>query len=125
MITTTLLLINWGNAFIVVGIGFGTVFIILIALVILLNFWNKMSIFATNSQQKKKVKTSTQNRLTGSSQQGSAPEEAIVAIAMALHSCFEEIHDVESNIITINTEEQHASPWNLKNYDTNNITTRR
>ena len=119
MITTTLLLINWDNAFIVVGIGFGTVFIILIALVTLLNFWNKMSIVATNSQQKKK------NKETVSTQQGSVPEEVFAAIAMALHSCFEEIHDEESNIITMNAEDQHASPWSLKNYDMNNLITNR
>ena len=128
MITTTLLLINWGNALIVVGIGFGTVFIILVALVILLNFWSKMSIITANNQQKKKNKKaeiSDKNKSTGSVRQSSAPEEVFVAIAMALHSYFEETHDIESNIITMNMGEQHTSRWSLKNYDMNNLTTKR
>ena len=125
MITTTLLLINWGNAFIVVGMGFGTVFIILIALVMLLNFWNKVSTVAANSQTKNKEVKISPPKSTVSTQQGSANDEVIVAIAMALHSCLEEVHDVESNIITIRTEEQHTSPWVLKNYDMNNVMTKR
>ena len=128
MITTTLLLINWGNAFIVVGIGFGAVFIILVALVMLLNLWSKMSVIVANSQQQKKNKQaeiSGKNKSTGSARQSSAPEEVFVAIAMALHSCFEETHDIESNIITMNTEEQQTSRWALKNYDMNNLTTKR
>jgi Na+-transporting methylmalonyl-CoA/oxaloacetate decarboxylase gamma subunit len=39
-----------------------------------------------------------------------------VAIAMALYMYFNELHDNESNIITIQTAPKQYSPWNSKIY---------
>jgi hypothetical protein len=40
----------------------------------------------------------------------------IVAIAMALHKFYDEVHDNESNVITIKRIERRYSPWSSKIY---------
>ncbi|MDP4239428.1 MAG: hypothetical protein Q8904_08170 [Bacteroidota bacterium] len=44
----------------------------------------------------------------------------VVAIAMALHLYYGEVHDNESNVITIKRIERRYSPWSSKIYGTNN-----
>ena len=43
------------------------------------------------------------------------------AIATAMHLYFNEVHDVESNVITINKIERRYSPWNAKIFGLNNL----
>jgi len=51
---------------------------------------------------------------------GEIPTTDIVAIAMALHLYYDEVHDDESNVITIKRIERRYSPWSSKIYGTNN-----
>ena len=44
------------------------------------------------------------------------PSNDIVAIAMALHLFYDEVHDNESNVITIKRIERRYSPWSSKIY---------
>ena len=44
------------------------------------------------------------------------PNGDIVAIAMALHLYYDEVHDNESNVITIKRIERRYSPWSSKIY---------
>jgi glutaconyl-CoA/methylmalonyl-CoA decarboxylase subunit delta len=44
----------------------------------------------------------------------------MVAIAMALALYTEDVHDNESNVITIKRIERRYSPWSSKIYGTNN-----
>jgi hypothetical protein len=48
------------------------------------------------------------------------PSGDIVAIAMALHFFYDEVHDTESNVITIKRIERRYSPWSSKIYGINN-----
>jgi hypothetical protein len=48
------------------------------------------------------------------------PNNDIVAIAMAMHLYFDEVHDDESNVITIKRIERRYSPWSSKIYGVNN-----
>jgi len=54
------------------------------------------------------------------SKRGEIPSADIVAIAMALHLFYDEVHDNESNIITIKRIERRYSPWSSKIYGINN-----
>lgn len=45
----------------------------------------------------------------------------VVAISMALHLFFDEVHDDESNVITIKRIERRYSPWSSKIYGINNF----
>jgi len=51
---------------------------------------------------------------------GEIPSTDIVAIAMALHFFYDEVHDDESNVITIKRIERRYSPWSSKIYGVNN-----
>ena len=48
------------------------------------------------------------------------PVADIVAISMALHLFYDEVHDDESNVITIKRIERRYSPWSSKIYGINN-----
>ena len=48
------------------------------------------------------------------------PSTDIVAIAMALNLYYDEVHDDESNVITIKRIERRYSPWSSKIYGINN-----
>jgi len=48
------------------------------------------------------------------------PTTEIIAIAMALHLFYDEVHDDESNVITIKRIERRYSPWSSKIYGINN-----
>ncbi len=45
----------------------------------------------------------------------------VAAISMALHLFFSDVHDEESNIITIKRIERRYSPWNSKIYGLTNL----
>ena len=47
--------------------------------------------------------------------------EVNAAIAMALYSYFNEIHDVESGVITIKRVSRNYSPWSSKLYNMKNL----
>lgn len=47
------------------------------------------------------------------------------AIALALHMYFDELHDEESNIITIKNAQKQYSPWSSKIYGVQNQPQRR
>jgi Na+-transporting methylmalonyl-CoA/oxaloacetate decarboxylase gamma subunit len=47
--------------------------------------------------------------------------EVNAAIAMALYSYFNELHDVESGVITIKRVSRNYSPWSSKLYSMNNL----
>ena len=60
------------------------------------------------------------NSTTISNENGEIPSVDIVAIAMALHLFYDEVHDNESNVITIKRIERRYSPWSSKIYGINN-----
>lgn len=47
--------------------------------------------------------------------------EVNAAIAMALYSYFNELHDVESGVITIKRVSKNYSPWSSKLYNMKNL----
>jgi Na+-transporting methylmalonyl-CoA/oxaloacetate decarboxylase gamma subunit len=47
--------------------------------------------------------------------------EVNAAIAMALYSYFNELHDVESGVMTIKRVSRHYSPWSSKLYNMKNL----
>ncbi|HJV78135.1 MAG TPA: hypothetical protein VJ602_07095 [Paludibacter sp.] len=47
---------------------------------------------------------------------GEIPSADVVAISMALHLFYDEVHDNESNVITIKHIARRYSPWSSKIY---------
>jgi len=65
------------------------------------------------------AKSGKTNEFSGKSK-GEIPTTDVVAIAMALHLYYDEVHDDESNVITIKRIERRYSPWSSKIYGINN-----
>lgn len=107
---------SWSELLIGSVIGIVVVFIALIILVLLFSLTQYLIL---NSSKKKLIKA------------GKKEEEIIdvsaneiAAISMALHLFMSDIHDKESNVITIKRIERRYSPWNSKIYGLNNTLNR-
>ena len=48
-------------------------------------------------------------------------DEVNAAIAMTIYLYFNELHDVESGVVTIKRISRHYSPWNSKLYHMRNL----
>lgn len=89
-------------------IGMAVVFCSLILLYLL--FMNITKLL--NKTSKKSEETSKQSGKVSFKKQ----DEIIAAISFALHQQFEEIHDTESAVLTINKVARTYSPWSSKIY---------
>jgi glutaconyl-CoA/methylmalonyl-CoA decarboxylase subunit delta len=109
----TLLTINsWNELLIGSVIGMGVVFVALTILVIL--FYYIQHLVLSNAK-KKQIKAGKKIE-----ELKDIPANEIAAISMALHLFMNDMHDEESNIITIKRIERRYSPWNSKIYGLNN-----
>ena len=105
-------------AWIIVLVGLGIVFLSLLlvylffryALTFILNF--RFRSFARKKGIDKSEAETAGKMMTG---------EVNAAIAMALYSYFNEMHDVESGVITIKKVSKTYSPWSSKLYSMNNL----
>ena len=70
---------------------------------------------------KQKMKKSLQHANTDELTEKILTGEEMAAISMALHLMLSEVHDDESNIITIKRIERRYSPWNSKIYGLTNL----
>ena len=106
---------NWNDILIVSVIGMLIVFIALTLLVFAFNLTGNLS-KKTAIKRMEKQGVDTKNTATPSD----IPASEIAAISMALHLFLNEVHDDESNIITIKQVERRYSPWNSKIYGLTN-----
>lgn len=103
---------SWNELLIGAVIGLIVVFIALTLLVLLFNF---VQYLILNASKKKQVKAGTKVE-----EIKDIPANEIAAISMALHLFMNDMHDEESNVITIKRIERRYSPWNSKIYGLNN-----
>ena len=100
----TILAINWGNAFLITGVGFGLVFIVLVLLIFIVKSFGV--IFA----QKPKAQAPAQAPAATAE---ATDETDMAAIAYVLHTFYNQ-HDEESDVLTIRHDDVAYSPWNQK-----------
>ena len=106
---------NWSDMWAMTGIGFGTVFVILLLLVLILGIFNvvakkKSAAPAVSSKpalEKKAVVTPFLQDVKGES-------DDIAAVATALCLYFQEVHDEESYVLTIQHHDHTA--WHPEGY---------
>lgn len=116
----TLLLVNWGHVWMVTGLGFLLVFVLLVVLIFILKAFGTIMQKTTATQTPKVSPVKQQPQ----SQKKEDTDMAInsnvtAAIAMALHlSYFGGEHDEEPTRITIMP---HHTTWNDKMYGMNNL----
>ncbi|MFV0471342.1 MAG: OadG family protein [Paludibacteraceae bacterium] len=97
------------------AIGISVVFTALTLLVFAFLISAKLS---TNTLKKRSIKSGTPEEKTSS-----LDTDKMAAISVALHLYLqeEEIHDQESNVITIKRIQKRYSPWSSKIYGINNF----
>ena len=104
---------TWSDMWAMTGIGFGTVFVILLLLVLILGIFNvvakkKSGVAPVAAPQaaleKKEVKLLS----------GDAEEADIAAVATALCLYFQEVHDEETYVLTIKHHDHTA--WHPESY---------
>jgi Na+-transporting methylmalonyl-CoA/oxaloacetate decarboxylase gamma subunit len=101
---------------VVVGVG-----IVFLSLLIVYIFFRYILTFILNFKLKsfaRKKGIDPAEALTAKTIQSG---EVNAAIAMALYRYFNELHDVESGVITIKRVSRHYSPWSSKLYNMNNL----
>jgi len=103
---------SWSGLLIGSAIGIVVVFV---ALAILVLLFELVQYLILNSAKKKQVKAGKKVE-----EIKDIPANEIAAISLALHLFMNDMHDEESNVITIKRIERRYSPWNSKIYGLNN-----
>jgi len=104
---------SWNGILIGSVIGIVVVFVALTVLVLLFEL---VQYLILSSAKRKMVKAGKKEE-----EMVDIAANDIAAISMALHLFLSDIHDEESNVITIKQIERRYSPWNSKIYGLNNL----
>jgi len=99
------------------GFGIFVVFSALTLLVIAFTITGKIS----KKSFKLKNKKSGQQLIADEVPEKELTGEELAAISMALHLLLSDVHDEESNVITIKRIERRYSPWSSKIYGLTNL----
>ena len=100
----TILAVNWGNALLITGVGFGLVFSVLVLLIFI------VKLFGVIFVQKPKAQPAV---AAAAAPAESSDETDLAAIAYVLHTFYNQ-HDEESDVLTIRHDDVAYSPWNQK-----------
>ncbi len=96
-------------------VGYVIVFAALVCLILIFSNLSKLLNLKIHFELKRKGKPVTE-KMDDLAVEG----DVNAAISMALYMYFNEMHDDESNVITINRVTKRYSPWNSKIYNMNN-----
>jgi glutaconyl-CoA/methylmalonyl-CoA decarboxylase subunit delta len=109
---TLFILLTGANDFAitVVIVGFG---IVLLSLTLLSVIFSRMPKILNMKFKRKKVKEKTKQQVKKDNEMEG---NVTAAISLALHRYFNELHDEESNILTIKQVRKAYSPWSSKIY---------
>ncbi len=100
------------QSFVIAGVGY---FIVFTALVLLFLIFNSIPKLLNIKFKKKEKSVGAPSQVEGSPEEGISGE-VNAAISMALFMYFNELHDEESNVITIDNVSRRYSPWSSKIY---------
>jgi len=104
------------QATIIVVVGYLIVFLALVVLYLVFRYvmplFFKIKMYRRAAREGRALDDSEKQELSG---------EVNAAIATALYLYFDEIHDFESNVITIRKVSKSYSPWNSKLYNMRNL----
>jgi Na+-transporting methylmalonyl-CoA/oxaloacetate decarboxylase gamma subunit len=102
----------------VVTVGIGIVFL---SLIIVYLFFRYVLTFILNFRFRKFARKQGIDPSAVDTAKTMMSGEVNAAIAMALYSYFDELHDVESGVITITRVSKTYSPWSSKLYNMKNL----
>lgn len=119
----TLLLVDWSFIWLVTGVGFLMVIILLIILMYIMKGLGAVVSRIADKPSKSSQNKEKNNEVTKSESAAQTGQEEIpvAAIAMALHLYYNSVHDEEPTSINIRRIENHGSQWNSKSFGMNNL----
>ncbi|MDX9747102.1 MAG: OadG family protein [Paludibacter sp.] len=103
------------------GFGILVVFVALALLVLAFYAFGKISRYQFKKNKTKANQAKNIQPATTDEQDDEIPALEVAAIATALTLFFSDVHDEESNVITIKRIERRYSPWNSKIYGITNL----
>ena len=116
----TPLVINWSHVWMVTGLGFCMVLLLLVVLIFILKLLGSVVSNAVKAPKTAQPKAAVSAPATAAASQASSEaDDDLAAIAMALHLYFNGVHDVEPTEIHINRVDR--SGWTSKLYGMNNL----
>ena len=117
-----LLTINWANALNVIGFSFLMVFVLLLLIVFVLNIFGKI-FSAIDKDSQNQVKNDANSAIISGTEnvENQISDNDIAAISMALYLYYADMHDEESNVITIKKVNRRYSPWSSKIFGLNTL----
>ena len=101
----TILAINWGNALLITGVGFGLVFTVLVLLIFIVKSFGLIFVQKPKAQPAVAAPAAAEVEATD--------ETDMAAIAYVLHTFYNQ-HDEESDVLTFRHDDVAYSPWNQK-----------
>lgn len=114
----TPLAINWSHVWMVTGLGFCMVIVLLVVLIFILKLLGAVVSSAVKAPKAAQPKAVAAPAAQATPAEASADDD-LAAIAMALHLYFNGVHDVEPTEIHIKRVER--SGWTSKLYGMNNL----
>ena len=113
------LVVDWGHTWLVSGVGFGMVFVLLVFLIFILKLLGV--VMSSSDKSAKKVEAPKAVAQAAAAPKAETGDDDLAAVAMALHLYFNGVHDEEPTEITLRNIERRYSPWNDKAYGMNNL----
>ena len=114
-----------------VGMAIVAMSVVFCALVLLFLIFKQVGKALTHADRKKKEPTAVPaaaaavGKPTASGKGGELAGEELAAIAMALYKYSQDLHDIESRVLTINRVAKAYSPWSSKIYGINQFPNRK
>lgn len=91
-----ILLTDWSTAWLMTGMGVGIVFCILVILVLILQFMGNLNAH----KQSQKASQSSEEATSSHCAEGKPSEADLAAVATAVHLYQNDLHDIESGVLT-------------------------
>lgn len=112
--------IDWAPALNLIGFSFSMVFFLLVVIVLSLNLFGYVFSNLDKSEKRKGERTAVNTaQKSVVIHTANAEDEVQAAIAMALAQYFEDVHDNESNVLTLEKIGKRYTPWSSKIYGLN------
>ena len=92
-----------------------SIFVVAVALIVLFLIFKYMGKFHVKNAQKKKKQQNQPAKVAAGKEKGSVlTNEELAAISIALYKYSQDLHDIETTVLTINRAAKVYSPWSSK-----------
>lgn len=115
------LVVDWGHTWLITGVGFAMVFVLLVVLIYILKLFGILMHRDEKASKKTEAPKAVAAAVAQTTAAPASSDDNLAAVAMALHLYYNGVHDEEPTEITIRNIERRYSPWNAKAFGINNL----